>query len=306
MRFILPIFAVLALVWGGYWFYGASRLEDEAVAWFAQASDRGQRATHEGVAVAGFPNRFDLTVTAPEIIDLHSQLGWRAPFIQVFALSYRPNHVIITWPNEQEVVLGAETLALSSARMQASAVFAGMGSRLDRATLVAEALQVVARDWALGLAEAQLSLRSMAARRNSYEFAFNAAEIGSDLLPDTGALVLDGTVALDPANRPQEIVLTNLTLRSGDGELRGEGRLEVAGDGTLTGRIDLRATEWQVFLTQAVELGLIRPEVAPTWENALGMLAQLSGTPDALSVPLAFNRGMMSLGPLPIGPAPRF
>jgi len=51
--------------------------------------------------------------------------------------------------------------------------------------------------------------------------------------------------------------------------------------------------------------GLIKPEVAPTWVNVFALLAAQTGDPEDLDLPLVFAKGRMSLGPLPLGPAPR-
>ncbi len=55
----------------------------------------------------------------------------------------------------------------------------------------------------------------------------------------------------------------------------------------------------------AVALGLVRPELEQTVTNMLAELAKGSGKPDTVDLPLVFEKGWMSLGPLPLGPAPR-
>ena len=53
-----------------------------------------------------------------------------------------------------------------------------------------------------------------------------------------------------------------------------------------------------------VALGLIKPEVTETVTRAMELLAQQDGTPEVLDVPLVFQNGRMSLGPVPLGAAP--
>jgi hypothetical protein len=52
-------------------------------------------------------------------------------------------------------------------------------------------------------------------------------------------------------------------------------------------------------------MGLVQPEVAPTVERMMETMAASSGDPQVLDLPLKFSSGRMSLGPLPLGPAPR-
>ncbi|MFD1911712.1 DUF2125 domain-containing protein [Halodurantibacterium flavum] len=310
MRILPAILVMLALLWGGYWFFGASRAERLAEDWFATAPARGLDAQNGGIAVQGFPNRFDLTIDTPDIMDRATGIGWRAPFLQVFALSYRPHHVIVTWPDRQDLTLGAETYAITSDRMQASAVFEPLNQRLNRATWVAEGLRAESDMRLIEVGSAQLSTRIMAAEANTHEVSLQARGLRLAPLPpalsgDEGTLVFDGLVQM-AGPRPGEISVRNLSLRWGEVEVRGQGAITVGQTGLLSGRLELRTDNWREMLALAVEAGLIDPEVAPTWENAMGMLARMSGEPQTLQAPLSFNNGMMSLGPLPLGPAPRF
>ena len=76
-------------------------------------------------------------------------------------------------------------------------------------------------------------------------------------------------------------------------------------EGLAEGRIELRLSNWRKAIPVAVALGLVTPEVAPTWENVFAVLSEQSASPEDLDLPLVFQRGRMSLGPLPLGPAPR-
>ncbi len=53
-----------------------------------------------------------------------------------------------------------------------------------------------------------------------------------------------------------------------------------------------------------VAAGIVTAEVSPTVTRAMELLAQQGPDPEVLTVPLSFNSGLMSLGPLPLGPAP--
>ena len=53
-----------------------------------------------------------------------------------------------------------------------------------------------------------------------------------------------------------------------------------------------------------VAAGLITADAAPTVTRALELLVQQGNDPSVLTLPLAFQQGRMSLGPLPLGPAP--
>ena len=59
------------------------------------------------------------------------------------------------------------------------------------------------------------------------------------------------------------------------------------------------------MLTLAVSSGVVPSELQRTLESGLGLLARLSGNPDTLDAPLSFKNKVISLGPVPIGRAPK-
>jgi hypothetical protein len=135
-------------------------------------------------------------------------------------------------------------------------------------------------------------------------------------LPETvQALRLDAeiglTAALDrhaPQTKPkvENVTVNEVLVTWGELELSGKGKLVVDANGIADGAINLRLENWRMALPPAIAAGLISAEVAPTWERALALLADQAGTPDGLDLPLTFRRGWLSLGPLPLGPAPVF
>ena len=52
-------------------------------------------------------------------------------------------------------------------------------------------------------------------------------------------------------------------------------------------------------------LGLVKPDIAPTVERMLEVIAAQSPDLDVINITLSCQDGRMSLGPLPLGPAPR-
>ena len=66
------------------------------------------------------------------------------------------------------------------------------------------------------------------------------------------------------------------------------------------------AQNWEKAFAVVKETGLIRPDMEPTIRNVLQALAQGSGEAGTLKIPLSFTNGTIRLGPIPLGPAPRF
>ncbi|HSF64747.1 MAG TPA: DUF2125 domain-containing protein, partial [Paracoccaceae bacterium] len=102
MRWLLWIVVAAATLWSGYWFAGSRALERGAVQAIAMQAAQGF-VSQADVSVQGFPNRFDLTLTEPRFGDPARGLVWEAPFAQLFALSYKPWHLIAAFPPEQRL-----------------------------------------------------------------------------------------------------------------------------------------------------------------------------------------------------------
>ena len=101
MRVLLGVTALLGALWAGYWVVGSSAAQSGMADWFDERRAEGWVAEYDDLAVRGFPNRFDAGFTEISLADPGTGLAWQAPFFQLLALSYKPNHVIAVWPDEQ-------------------------------------------------------------------------------------------------------------------------------------------------------------------------------------------------------------
>lgn len=332
MKRLFFVILVLALAWSGYWFVGAYAARTAFADWFEARRAQGWQADYSDLALLGFPNRFDATFSYIQLADPDTGWAWEAPFFQVLALSYKPNHVIAVWPDRQDLLLGGLPLTVDSADMRASAVVAGTDLALDHVTFVAQQVRLTPPD-GIGI---ELGEMRVATRRATAAGVENGHDLGLALfrllpdpalrdaldpgraLPDTvDWLRLDATLGFDrpidrhmaatgAAPRPTAVELREASLRWGPMALEGKGRLAPDAAGLLEGRIDFVARDWRPLVGFAAMAGLVRPELAPTFQAALDQIDAADGDPDALRVALTWKNGRTSLGPIPLGPAPRF
>ena len=181
--------------------------------------------------------------------------------------------------------------------------------------------------WRLAAAQGRLAAQRQEDDETTYRLGLEA----SDLRPGTGlrtrldpsALLpaevervhLDVTVTFDaPLDRnaveqarpqPRRIDIEDLSARWGELELRAAGTLDVGRDGLPVGAVIVKATNWREMVQVSVNAGLVPAALSGTVEKALEVLAGLSGAGDTLDVPLSFKGGRVSIGPVPLGPAPR-
>ncbi len=325
MRRFLGIAALITALWSGYWLMGKTAVERGFAAVLSQAPANGVQITEAGHSVAGFPGRFGLTVTEPHVADARSSLAWQSPFVQVASLSYKPWHVIADFAPEQRLTTPLQDISLLSDPLQASVVVSpGPALALQQITLAGSGLAARSSlGWAVAAQDLRFALNADPTTRDAYTVGLDAANVAPDaalvaLLPDLPAVIeaakLDAVISLtapldrfaaETRPRPSALLLREMSVTWGDLSVLASGDVTLVA-GVPEGRIDIRVTGWRHLVTFATTTGLIKPEVAPT---ALGMMeayASGSGDPNVLAMPLVFAKGQMRLGPLPLGPAPRF
>lgn len=320
MRWLTIGVAVLAVLWGGWWLVGSAAVERGAVAGIAEARARGWDVTYDALSVAGFPNRFDVTVDAPRVASPDGDWTWSAPFVQIFALSYRPNRLIAVAPHEMTIGGRAATVAVTSDDLRASAALtASLRPELIRATLVGTGIATAGTGLDATLDRVQVSVRK-AEGEAEYDVALDLAGLrpGEALrgavdpfgtLPATvDSLDVDMHATLDrPLEAGGRPALTALRVSDarlvwGDLRLSLAGAVEIGPDGVPEGALTLDAAGWQAALRLAASLGIVPAERLPLLTAGLAGMAEEDGT---ASFEITFAGGEMRLGPIPLGPAPR-
>jgi hypothetical protein len=99
------------------------------------------------------------------------------------------------------------------------------------------------------------------------------------------------------------VELNKLTLNWGEMSLTGDGQFVIGTDGRPEGEITIRASEWRAMIDLLRSAELIQPGLLTMAE---GFATSLSGGATQLELPIIFRDGIMLLGPLPVGPAPKF
>lgn len=319
MRRLTVLLLTAALLYSGYWFIGARAVESQATQALADLRQSGWDVTYDSLNTAGFPNRFDTTLTNPQIA--HDTLAWAAPFLQVFALSYRPNEVIAVFPNSQTLTLGPETFDITSTGLRSSiAVGASTDLPLRNITTESGAFSLTSSNgWTATLATALAALR--AADDTSYDAYANI----TDIIPPVDANTLTG--GLLPTAITQVHLDTNVTLtkpldrHAGNGTppqitaatLRDvhitwgptgvglTGALTFDARGRATGTLNVTVTDWATLLTALTNADVITPEQLLSFSSVARNAA--GGNAD-LTVPVTVTDGAMSMGFIPLGSLP--
>jgi len=324
MRRLLIVVIVAALAWFAYWFIAAQTAKSGFEAWFDDRRSEGWQAEYSDLSVTGFPNRIDTTIQDILLADPDTGVAWAAPFFQLFALSYRPNHLIAAWPNQQSLSTPLQKFDIDSVQMRASAVFhANTNLALRRANFATDGVSLRSSlGWDISADSLRVALAQDDAEETRYLFALQGQGVAppktlrNDVLPKAmEALDLDVTLGFD---RPWDIQALNerrpqptrINLRNAKAQW-GPMLLQAAGDmttneaGVLDGELTLRAEEWQSMIQMARELGQIDPLMIDGAEQLMRLLSSLSGPGENIDLTLTFRDGRTYAGFLPLGPAPR-
>jgi hypothetical protein len=335
MRKLLILLLLGSGLWSGYWFAGSSAIQTGAEQWFADAAAQGLVAEKTALTVQGFPNRFDLTVEGVKLADPASGIAWQAPFAQIFAMTWKPWHIIAAFPPEQVLTLPDQALTIGSQDLMAS-LRTQVSTDLPLAeTRIAGTSLSLTSDlgWTLALGEFTVGFRAVPDLGTSgYEFGFDLAPLTPDPgflaavkavsipdlppsdLPETiealsGSILLTLSAPLDrhmgdTHPHPTRIEIGNLDLVWGALSVTASGAVEADSNGYAAGKITVQITNWDRLPALLVAAGAIKPELAPTVVKGMQALASQSPDLKVLSLPLVLSDGQMSFGPFPLGPAP--
>lgn len=310
MKALMRILLALALLWAVAWFILAREIETRVTRWFAETSAAGMVAEKDGIGISGFAYRFDLTIDRPHF----AQTGWdwQAPFAQIFAMAWKPWHLIAILPGGQTLTLPDQSLTIETPKIEASLRMAPEAALPPREARLEwpEVSVTSSQGWTLAMGH--LLAAAQVTPDQAVKLWLQADDI---LLPegsDIGGqgrnvthLRLDARLPLAAPLTWERAAFSGFTLRSfemqwGKLGVEGEGSLQADAMGRAEGQIDLRFSQWRALPDMAIELGLIPPGLRGALMGGLEPLAE----GEELTLPLIAKDGALSLGPIPLGPAP--
>lgn len=318
MRVLIAVVIGMALLWGGWWGVGSRAALRGAEAVLADLPSRGLEGGAQ-VSITGFPNRFDLTFTGLELTDPRRGLSWRSPVAQVYAMSWKPWHLIAALPSGQVIVTPYQRLSLDGEMLRASLeVRPGGDLALGHLAGHVTAGQLASdQGWALGWQWAQIFLTRQEDDRHHLLGIKTDAITLPVVLPGLPTLVegleaqavltFDADLDRHLANIPaiDAVDLREARVAWGPVKLFAKGDIAADTAGLAAGRIALRVQGWRPAW-DALRTATTLP---PLLQNGIGaMLENLSvqsADPEVLELDLVLEGGMMRLGQMPLGPAPR-
>ncbi|MGH1577843.1 DUF2125 domain-containing protein [Planktotalea sp.] len=328
---LLVVIIAAATLYAGYWFVGSNGANSGFERWFDDRRAEGWVAEVDDINTRGFPSRFDTTLTNLSLADPETGVAYSAPFLQIFALSYKPEHIIAVWPNEQSFSSPYGKAAVSSTDMRASLIVKkNTALALQKANFTTDELAVKMDNgdaFGAGKALVAVELTPTPAAANNYHFGVDLKDL---TLPQPKGLRLEVGLlpekldyaradvtaqfnapwdlnALQTARpQPTKIAVKLIEAKWGQLELRLAGEFDVDTQGRANGKITVKAQNWRDILAVSAASGAIPSQLVRPIEQGLSLLSGLSGNRNTLDLPLDLKDGQMKLGPIPLGPAPLF
>ncbi|MCV3270628.1 DUF2125 domain-containing protein [Roseobacter sinensis] len=321
---------LLALAWGGWWLWAAAAAERAVERWVADRRAEGWQAEYARLDLGGFPLRFDAEVLLPALADPQTGVALTASALSVSAPAW--------WPGDVTVLLPEDAITLASPEGRATLLM--QGARADMqlrpgAALELERLELASGPWSLGGPNGQVLLAEDLSiimeqdptEPRRYVLSAGAAAFQPGSVPRAALRVPESwPVSFDSftlqmraefdrvwdrraveVSRPQprriEIALAEAVW--GTLELRAAADLTIDAEGVPEGTLSLQARNWQQILTLAERAGLLPAALVPQAQSVLQALAAASGDPQAIDATLTLRDGLVLLGFVPLGSAPR-
>ncbi|MGI3165218.1 DUF2125 domain-containing protein [Pseudooceanicola sp. 200-1SW] len=325
MKRLLIVVVAAALLWSGYWALGAMGAKRGLENWMEARRAEGWQADYAEFSLRGYPNRFDALWQNLALADPGTGLAVEMPRFGLYALSWKPGHLIAVWPERFDFRTPEERFSLASEDLRASLrVTPGPLLELQRAQMTGRALVLsggteaamdslnlaMAQDaeddsrYRLGLAAEGLSLPAPLAARLAVE---GLPEAVTELRLDADVTFTRpwDLRALEEARpQPERVALHLARAAWGDLLLQVTADLEVDAQGRLSGEAHVQARQWRQMLQMAVAAGALPAEVAGSLEQGLSLMAGFSGNPNSLDLGLTLHDGTIWAGLIPLGPAP--
>lgn len=316
----------LLLLYTGYWFYARSVIEQEVAAWIEDQEAAGYEIDYADLRIVGFPYRFQISASSPDIRAPEMDGGWHARWqtLNANALPYDFSHWIVQL--EGPMLIETDRAATSVLELTADGARISLVSNEDGETVRvgAELDQLVVNALSGPAPDLQsvdmLRLTGQVEEGDLLRMRLEASGLGvsSDALePQISQAFGDHA---DLARLDITVTQWSALAREGDAAAwsRSEGQVQIAraelewgpahvtgvGDFTLDrqarpdGRLSLSIADPDALADALVRGGLIPEEN----EQALRLATMLAPrSEDGVSLPFRIREGGIYLGPVRLG-----
>ncbi|MCA0042748.1 DUF2125 domain-containing protein [Celeribacter litoreus] len=329
MRKVLWLLLTAVVLYFGYWMIGAKGTEAAISEWIAAREREGWQAEVAEIETKGFPLRFDTEIVEPRFADPRTGAAFSTPRLEILSESHRPTRFTARLANEVTLASPYQRLEITQDMAEADLFVApGPNLTLERAATRIEGFTLASTlDWGLTIDRAEIMSEQRADAPLTHDITIRAAGVEPtggllEQLDPEGLLsdsldVADVKIAASfdsawdihalegPRPQPTRVEIETLSLDWGSLSLKVAGEFAVDTRGYPNGTIAIKAVNWREMIELAVASGAIPPDMSNLAMRAGQMLANMSGRKDTIDAELTLKNGMISMGFIPLGPAPK-
>ena len=297
-----------AIAYGVYWFTVAGEIRGGIEEWAEARRADGMAVAYEDLAIGGFPTRFVVTLSGPQIG------GWSAEHLVAEARPYDLDRITITLPETQRFDHRGRVMEMTLERGVAHLVMAdGMPERLD---IEADGIALVTPLGLYSLAGLAGLIRRGPEVRLVVEFDGRGLVLAHSAEAILGREIgLIGVTAFHDGPLPEAWSGPALAAWSANGgtvefeRLNVEwGALEIAAEGTLTldgalrpeAAFSAEIAGYGGLLDGLAEQGRMKPRDASFAKTFLNLMAKKQAGRRVIVAPVTAQNGKLFVGPLPL------
>lgn len=328
MRWFARTFLVLAIAWSLYWAVASFGIRRSLTAWFDAQTARGWQADFGEIESSGYPFRHLTRLLAPALADPVSGTAWRADWLEFESPAIWPGRQTLWFADTaQRLSYFDQTATVTAAGMKADLfLHPGVDLALGHMSLTSGPWEI-AMDDKTGLAADSLGASMVQSETpQTYHVNFEARNFApsegirriltsATTQPDAfETLQLDMDVTFDRVwdrraleerrPQPRRIDLGLMQATWGAMRISMAGKVDIDTAGMPAGTVSIKADGWREMLALAQETGALPEQAVGPVTRTLETLSRLSGNRNALDATLKLRNGMVTFGPVPLGPAP--
>lgn len=331
MRRLVWAIVILAVMWVAWWMAASASVQQALTSWFEDRRELGWTAEVGAISKHGFPLSLHAGLHDVSVRDPGTGVGLDMSQLDVMAPAYWPGFLTVKLPDAPFQITtptGVAEVQLTDARADL---------RLHPGTsLQVQGMSMVSKAWQVSLSRSPVlvadTLRLMVIQDDvspeTYQFNITAINLTpGNLIRSILALPQDWPMSFDtfsgdievtfeqPWDRtalgashpqPRAIALRQIAAKWGSLQISATGELNINPLGVPTGAVSVIVNNWRDILDLVETSGALQSAQRQQADILLGALANLGGNLDDLNLELTFQNGEMFLGPINLGPAPRF
>ncbi len=327
---LVILIILLAALWGGLWYGLAAATRAGVDHWADMRRSEGWKIDSGAIGQSGFPFDVHTRIEGLTMQNDQARLASQISLIDLKTRLINPLSPEMHFP-AQTIVMGTPQAQVELAIDHADATAAlspGLMLELKRANLLVGPWRMSGpKGPVLSAVETYIELTQDSANDRVYHLHLDlgalrpgpalrdAMVLPNDLPEIFDAFLAEMTVEFDrpldrssrPGDRPQprRFHLRRANAQWGAIDIAADAALKIDTNGIPEGKLSLQANNWKEMLNLVQAVAGFSPATSSQIESMLGIVARMRGDEDTLDVVITFDRGRMSMGLIPLGPAPR-